>query len=231
MDEDCMKIVKAVGDEGEATLIKIRERSGLTWYTIYNCVRELAQEGLLCEREKRFPKSRRFYLTEKGRKVYEKLKITESAANAAPVPVDITPYLKQRADATIGYMVPRMREKSFMEKLKILLNFYATVLTLGFFKRFGEKTEDIVKALSVVRSAIFPPVEAEEERGAFAEGVIELLSRLLRCRGFRERVAEKRRLTLILDFDFSGAQLSNEELREALFWAFVFEGLHREGKI
>ncbi|MEM2188802.1 MAG: MarR family transcriptional regulator [Nitrososphaerota archaeon] len=229
------RVLECLKEFGSARFAEIKKALNTADKLIWETLKKLVEKGFVEKVERGL-----YRITAAGLQALEapEARAAEAMAEAKetgrlvkPIDVDITPYIMDRASATIGYMVPRMREKSFMEKLKILLNFYATALTLDFFKRFGEKTEDIVKGLSVVRSAVFPPVEAGEEREAFIHSIIEMLGRLLRCRGFRERVAEKRRLTLILDFDFSGAQLSNEELREALFWTLVFEDLHKEGKI
>ncbi|MEM4213931.1 MAG: winged helix-turn-helix transcriptional regulator [Candidatus Methanomethylicaceae archaeon] len=63
---------------GKLSLLELREKSDLSNQTVYNNARRLKELGLIQEElEKEFPRRRLISLTEKGRKVAEKLEEIE----------------------------------------------------------------------------------------------------------------------------------------------------------
>lgn len=232
MDEEARKILHVIGEEEGITLSRLREKTGLGWHVIYTRIPELKSAGLIHEAEMGFPKKRRFFLTEAGRKRLEALQAGGEVEAAEPVEVDLAPLLRERAAETIGYMAPILlaREEGAVKKIEALLKFYATALTFGFFKPYSEKAEEVIASLRF-KVALRPPIEEREEKEALARGIAALLEQLLRCRSIREKAAAGRNLTVAFTLDLSNVQLSEGELREALFWCFAFPGLRREGKV
>jgi len=143
--------------------------------------------------------------------------------------------LRQRIEKTIGYMAPRLERGGITSKLKAILAMYATAAALEFLKplkqasqKLDALSEAIAEGLDV---AVDPPVEKAEEEDAVGEGVLALLSHVLRSPTYRERVAKTGKMAIIITLDISKANMPPEEKREALFWGLVFEGLRREGKV
>jgi DNA-binding MarR family transcriptional regulator len=63
---------------GRLSLLELREKSDLSNQTVYNNVKRLLEMGLIQEElEETFPRRRLISLTEKGRKVAEKLEEIE----------------------------------------------------------------------------------------------------------------------------------------------------------
>jgi len=186
-----------------------------------------------------YPYPALYRLTPKGLAALKAL-VRQETAERAPT-CDLTKSLRakmhQRIEETIGYMTPMLEAKrgGITSKLKAILATYATAATLGFLKPLKQASrkldvlsEAIAESLDV---AVDPPVEKAEEEDAVGDGVLALLSHVLRSPTYREKVAKTGKMAIIITLDISKINMPPEEKREALFWGLVFEGLRREAKV
>ncbi|MEM3377938.1 MAG: hypothetical protein QW674_03200 [Candidatus Bathyarchaeia archaeon] len=216
---------------GEVTRFsELKKAVGTVDKVLWESLLKLSEKGLIEKAGRGLYK-----ITATGAEEEKRLRLKEADSLAHPIEINIGDAIYERAKKTISYMEPRLlvKEPGFMRKLEALAKYYGTVTSLGFYKPFSEQTREIASQLSssVRSSALYPPTEEENERKAFEDAFLAFLNYIFRCRSLRAKVAKERRLTVVLDLNFSNVPLADKELDEAMFWAFVFEGLHREGKI
>ncbi|MEM2189328.1 MAG: winged helix-turn-helix transcriptional regulator [Nitrososphaerota archaeon] len=204
MNEVDARIIRAVGDEEGLSFSALKKKSGLSWQAAHEHLEKLVGEGLIRDVRGGFPRTRRLYLTEEGKKAYEGIKRAEAAERAINVDY-IIGALRARVKETTSYLEPFLTNAHYA----------------GLIDQFVSSIKSV---------ALTPPPEGEEEEG-FIDALLLFLSHLLKHRGFREKVAKERRLTFLLDLDFSSVQLTDEDLRAALFFGLVYQELRREGKV
>jgi len=227
MNEVDARIIRAVGDEEGLSFSALKKRSGLSWQAAHEHLEKLVNEGLIRDARGGFPRTRRLYLTEEGRKVYETFKKTESVEKTVSIN-SVVEAFKARMKKTMPYLEPLLTK----DRLKALAKYYGIALTLGLYKPYNTRSAALIDQLAsgIKTVALTPPPEGEEGE-AFIEALLVFLSHLLKCGSFREKVARERRLTFLLDLDLSNVQLSDEDLRAALFFGLAYQGLRREGKV
>ncbi|MEM2593249.1 MAG: hypothetical protein QXI60_11760, partial [Thermofilaceae archaeon] len=215
-------------DEEGLSFSALKKKSGLSWQAAHEHLEKLVGEGLIRDVRGGFPRTRRLYLTEEGRKVYEAFKKTESVEKTVSINKVVEAF-KARLKKTMPYLEPFLTD----DKLEALAKYYGIVLTLGLYKPYSARCAELVDQLasSLKTVALTPPPEKSEEEEAFIEALLFFLTHLLKCGSFREKVAKERRLTFLLDLDLSSVQLTDEDLRAALFFALAHQELRREGKV
>jgi|GEM_PF-5705038 len=237
------KILAALSGGDWVRYRDIVARAGLGTTTASKFLKIMEKEG---EVEKKidtesgeYPYPVLYRLTPKGLNALKATQRWEAAERAPPcdLTVSVREKLLKRIRKTIGYMAPRLEAKhgGITSKLKAILAMYATAATLGFLKpleqasqKLNALSEAIAEGLNV---AVYPPAEKAEEKDAIGDGIISMLSHILKVPTYRERVAKTGKMAIIITLDINKVDMPPEEKREALFWGLVFEGLRREARV
>ncbi|MEM2026851.1 MAG: hypothetical protein QXT30_03710 [Candidatus Bathyarchaeia archaeon] len=218
-----LKILRSLVERGEARYGEIKRDVGAADKVVWELLIKLESKGYVEKIEKG-----RYRVTEKGKEVYEAKKRAEVAEKTININKVIEAF-KARLKKTMPYLEPFLTD----DKLEALAKYYGIVLTLALYKPYSARCAELVDQLasSLKTVALTPPPEKSEEEEAFIEALLFFLTHLLKCGSFREKVAKERRLTFLLDLDLSSVQLTDEDLRAALFFGLVYQGLRKEGKI
>jgi len=217
------KTLSFLAERGEARYSEIKRGVGAADKVVWELLIKLESKGYVEKIEKG-----RYRVTEKGKEVYEAKKRAEVAEQTININKVIEAF-KARLKKTMPYLEPFLTD----DKLEALAKYYGIVLTLGLYKPYSARCAELVDQLasSLKTVALTPPPEKSEEEEAFIEALLFFLTHLLKCGSFREKVAKERRLTFLLDLDLSSVQLTDEDLRAALFFGLVYQELRREGKV
>jgi len=231
LDDVDRKIILSIGEE-EISVSEMIKRAGLSRQSAYTHLEKLVGLKLILQRRGGFPRTRLLKLSEEGLKVHEELRRVTSAGQAGSAGLDAFRTLLKERCKTLRYMAPSL-EESFA---KAYAQFLVTSATLGFVvpmsKNILERIEGYVESLVLGTDiAIYPKPQSAAEDETVGKAALQLLDHLLRNKEFRERVARTGKLTFILSLDLSKINESEQVKSQILFWALVYEGLHREGKI
>lgn len=212
MDRESEDIIRVLGEEGEATISRVMERVGLTWYITTLRLEDLKADGYVVEGKMGFPKARRFRLSEKGRMLYEALKRGEDARAAEPVKADVESEVYRRA-------------RSAAEKAAALDPQKLMDLSAGFLEKppaevpkpeiLAKMAEDVSARISV---AVYPP-PPPEAGGAAVEAALAALGRILMDKRIHRDAVKAGRLILHLTLE------APNELGEEVFWTLVLPSL------
>ncbi|MEM3730528.1 MAG: hypothetical protein QW667_03375 [Candidatus Bathyarchaeia archaeon] len=231
LDDVDRKIILAVGD-GEVSVSEMIKKAGLSRQSAYTHLEKLIGLKLILQRRGGFPRTRMLRLSEEGLKVYEELRRAASAGQTGSAGLDVFRTLLRERCKTLKYMAPLL-EESFA---KAYAQYLAASATLGFIipmsKEILQKIEGYAESLvEGMDIAIYPKPQSATEEEAVGKAALELLERLFKDKEFRERVAQTGKLTFILSLDLSKINEPAQVKGQILFWALVYEGLHKEGKI
>ena len=162
----------------------------------------------------------------------EELKRVRSAGQIKSAGQDAFVTLLKERCKTLKYMAPSL-EESFA---KAYAQFLVTSATWGFVMPMSKDilnklegyAESLVEGIDI---AVYPKPQLATEEEVVGKAALELLGHILRNKEFREKVAQTGKLTFMLSLDLSKINESAEVKSQILFWALVYEGLHKEGKI
>lgn len=225
------KIILAIG-EGEVNVSEMIKKAGLSRQSAYTHLSKLVGLGLITERKGGFPRTRLLRLSQEGLKVYEEVRRVMSAVQIRSAGQNAFKAILKERCKTLRYMAPSL-EKSFA---KAYGQFLVTAATLGLIipmsKDILEKIEEFAESLAEgIDIAVYPKPRSAAAEKTCGKVALEILGHLLRNKEFREDVAHTGKLTFMLSLDLSKISASAEVKSQILFWALVYEGLRKEGKI
>jgi len=231
LDDVDRKIILAIGME-EVNVSEMIKSAGLSRQSAYTHLEKLVGLGLISQKRGGFPRTRLLKLSKEGLKMYEELKRVRSAGQIKSAGQDAFVTLLKERCKTLKYMAPSL-EESFA---KAYAQFLVTSATWGFVMPMSKDilnklegyAESLVEGIDI---AVYPKPQLATEEEVVGKAALELLGHILRNKEFREKVAQTGKLTFMLSLDLSKINESAEVKSQILFWALVYEGLHKEGKI
>lgn len=226
MDNIDEGIVKIVGERGSATFSEIKKVGGWSWQAAHEHVEKLVEEGVLSERVGGFPKTRRLFLTEKGRLIYEAIKRREAAEEAVNL-IDLADTLLEDLRKSAPH-IKIMLQTKLEDYAKKIAEYYGNSLAGALLKPYDERmieaAERFISGIKVIAS--LPPPQGEGEEEAFIEALLAFLSHLIKNGSFREKISREKKLTFILNIELPS--LTESDLQSAIFLTLIHQEMRRK---
>ena len=204
----------------KARFTDVKEAADIPDKTVFKVLQRLMKKELVKKVDK-------FYC--KTNKVEEVLQSsaarTYALEEAARKAIDITYFITKRRARLED--VAFLKEKKPRERLRLGI----PRLFLGY--RLGSKVaklnseqrklvDELAKTFKkCTRVAVYPPLETSEEAKRIADAQLRLVSKFLKEKRLREKVAKERKLTIMFTLDLSNSKLSEKEVRNAIYLMFV----------
>jgi len=196
---------------------KLMEEMGVSKATLYQHLQELQKEGFLTK------DNGKYLTTELGRKLLNTLQKQEEVQRTKPLPVSVK--IQEKLEKKIEKSLPQAVALMTEDPLKRVLRGFAIALTFGrkvpLSKEETKKLQHLAECILEGTKLEMFPFPTEEEQDKISEATLNFLSEIVKVRNLRNKIAEKKKLIVMISLDLSDVDLDAKYIDNALYFAFI----------
>jgi len=190
---------------------------GVSKATLYQHLQELQKEGFLTK------DNGKYLTTELGEKLLNTLQKQREVQRTEPLPVGVK--IQEKLEEKIEKSLPQAVALMTEDPLKRVLRGFVIALTFGgkvpLSKEETKKLQHLAECILEGTKLEMFPSPTEEERDKISEATLDFLSEIVKARNLRNKIAEKKKLIVMISLDLSDVDLDAKYIDNALYFAFI----------
>ncbi len=193
------------------------EEVGVSKATLYQHLQELQKEGFLAKHDGKY------LTTELGKKHLSNLQKQREVERTEPLLINVK--LQKKLEEKIKRSLPQAVALMTEDPVERVLRGFVIALTFGkkvpLSKEETEKLQQLAKCILEGTKLEMFPSPTEEEQDKISEATLNFLSEIVKVRNLRNKIAEKKKLIVMISLDLSDVDLDAKYIDNALYFAFI----------